>query len=145
MIKVNVQQLHRLNNGLAIVAASLGLYLILSPFWPAVWWWAGHFSRHPNPTVVQVVKGTAPSTNLIPGGYWLDIPRMELHRKILTGPSVSEVDQGPWHVWGTSTPDKGSNMVIAGHRFGFFGPYGPFYHLDQLQANDRITIDWNGV
>jgi sortase A len=70
---------------------------------------------------------------------------LDLHREIQTEASVAYLDKGPWNVYGTSTPDKGSNTVIAGHRFGFTSPYGPFYFLDKLETNDRITVDWKGT
>jgi sortase A len=136
--------LRKVNNGLTVVAVLLALYLILAPFLPLIWWWAHHIHNKQNPSVVQVID-SHPSTNTIPSGYWLDIPRLSLHREIQTESSVAFLDKGPWHVFGTSTPDKGSNTVIAGHRFGFTSPYGPFYFLNMLQMNDRVTVDWQGT
>ena len=137
-------RLRKVNNGLTVVAVLLALYLILAPVLPQVWWWLHHIHNKPNPEIVQVVN-SKPSSGAIPSGYWLDIPRLSLHREIRTEPSVAFLDKGPWHVFGTSTPDKSSNTVIAGHRFGFGTPYGPFYFLDKLQDNDRITVDWKGT
>ena len=136
--------LRKFNNGLTVVAVLLALYLIMAPVLPQLWWWAHHLGNKPNPNVVQVIN-SKPSTGAIPSGYWLDIPRLNLHRKIQTESSVAYLDKGPWHVFGTSTPDKGSNVVIAGHRFGFTSPYGPFYFLNKLQNKDRITVDWQGT
>ena len=44
----------------------------------------------------------------------------------------------------TSTPDKGGNTVLVGHRFTYKNPEGVFYHLDKVQLGDAITLHWQG-
>lgn len=45
----------------------------------------------------------------------------------------------------TSTPDKGSNTVITGHRFRFLPPNNTtFYLLDKLEKDDIVTVVWEG-
>lgn len=48
---------------------------------------------------------------------------------------------GSWHIPGTSSPDKGGNTVIAGHRYTYSGS-GIFYHLDKVRVGDPIYIYW---
>jgi sortase A len=43
----------------------------------------------------------------------------------------------------TSTPDKGSNTVMVGHRFTY-GSRGVFYHLDKVKTGDSILLHWEG-
>lgn len=137
--------LRQANNWLTGFAALLALYIIAYPFLPAIWWWAGHLFNKPNPAVVQVTTASPPTSKPVPKGYWLDVPRMQLHTQIYTGQSMYELNKGVWHIWGTSTPDKGGNTVVAGHRFTYISPKGIFYFLDKLRLGDRVTVDWSGT
>jgi len=50
---------------------------------------------------------------------------------------------GAWLDPETSTPDKGGNTVISGHRFKYLPPSNlTFYLLDKLKNNDIIDIIW---
>lgn len=66
---------------------------------------------------------------------------MGLRETINTGPTIRELRKGVWLIPKTSTPDKASNTVMAGHRFTYAGP-AVFYFLDKVQLDDMITIDW---
>jgi len=53
------------------------------------------------------------------------------------------LDRGAWRVPETSTPDKGSNTVITGHRFKYLPPNNlTFYLLDKLEIGDIISVIW---
>ena len=44
----------------------------------------------------------------------------------------------------SSTPDKGGNTVITGHRFKYLPPSNlTFYLLDKLTKGDLITVIWH--
>lgn len=144
MKRIEYFDFRRLNLFLVVTEALLVIYLVSAPFLPSAWWWVSHVNNRPNLNAVQVSKNSAPTSAPISSGYWLDIPRLDLHQQIYTGPSEYEVNKGVWHIWGTSTPDQGSNTVMAGHRFTYTNPKGVFYFLDKLQLNDRITVDWSG-
>lgn len=46
---------------------------------------------------------------------------------------------------GASTPDKGGNTVIFGHRFKFMPPIGnTFYNLDKLLVGNEFELVWLG-
>lgn len=138
-------KLRRLNHFLSGVVIIFSVYLIAMPFFPQVWWQVDQAMHKPNLAIVQVTKAQTPDKPISPGA-WLDIPRINLHEQIYTGLSISELNKGAWHIPGTSTPDKGSNTVLAGHRFMYyFKPSGVFYYLDKIQINDRITVDWQGA
>ncbi len=149
-MKKSDSRLRSLNNLLTVVVCLLALYIILAPFLPQIWWWGQHITKKPDVNVVQVTNQkpntkSSKSAKPMPTGYWLDIPRLEMHEQIYAGLSISELNKGVWHIPGTSTPDKGSNTVVAGHRFTYTSPRGVFYYLDKIQINDRVTVDWSGT
>lgn len=71
------------------------------------------------------------------------ISRMALDQKIWIGDNTALVDKGVWHIPRSSTPDKGSNTVLVGHRFTYNGP-AVFYHLDKMKIYDPIVLSWGG-
>lgn len=78
----------------------------------------------------------------------LVIPRMNLDTPIVEGPEQSSyalLNKGAWRLPFSTTPDKGGNTVIAGHRFSYTGPRGIFYFLGKLQPGDEIALRWNGT
>lgn len=65
---------------------------------------------------------------------------------IVEGNSDKVLSLGAWRRPKTSTPDKGGNTVITGHRYQYFPPSNKtFYNLDKLNAGDEIKVIWNGV
>ena len=132
------------NNVLTVVVVILGLYIVGMPFLPGLWWSAKHTLRNPDLVKVQVTQKKPVSQPITPG-YWLNIPRLDMHTQIYTGMSISELNKGVWLIPSTSTPDNGSNTVVAGHRFTYTNPQGIFYYLDKVQLDDRITVDWLGT
>lgn len=53
--------------------------------------------------------------------------------------------RGMWRLPKTSTPDKGSNTVISGHRWLYKYPHKmTFWALDKVKIGDEIIIVWNG-
>jgi sortase A len=53
------------------------------------------------------------------------------------------LDQGIWHWPMSSTPDKGSNTVLLGHRFTYTNPNGVLYHLDKVRVGDNLAVIWS--
>lgn len=52
---------------------------------------------------------------------------------------------GAWLIPGTSTPDKRSNTVLAGHRFQYLPPSSKtLYLLDKVSVGDTIIVHWRG-
>jgi sortase A len=74
------------------------------------------------------------------------IPSMLLDKSILEGP-VSQtyqiLDKGIWRWPEGSTPDKGGNTVLIGHRFTYTNPRGVFYYLNKVTIGDEIGVFWN--
>ena len=122
----------------------MAIYIILIPFLPQFGWWVKHDSPvaailppKPNPTVV-------PKPAPVVQGDTLFIPRLDMQKSIFGG-GKANLHKGVWHVPHTSTPDKGGNTVLVGHRFTYKDPTGAvFYHLDKVQKDDAISVQWQG-
>jgi len=87
-----------------------------------------------------------PKASATPQPNQLIIPAMQLDQPIYEGTDTyAELDKGVWHWPGSSTPDKGSNTVLLGHRFTYTTPRGVFYFLDVVKVGDEISIVWNNT
>lgn len=54
--------------------------------------------------------------------------------------------KGGWMYSSNSTPDKGGNTVIFGHRWLYKPPVkNTFYNLDKVKVGDQFSINWNGT
>ena len=137
--------LRQLNNLLSVVIVILALYIFFLPALPQVGWWFRHSAplvSHPVHT--SLAKHT--SSNPVPSGNRLIVPAMDLNAPIFEGPSAHVLSRGGgWLRPNGSTPDKGSNTVIAGHRLTYTNPRGVFYFLDKVEVGDPIEVDWHGV
>ena len=131
------------NNCLTIVVALLASYIIAVPYLPQFAWWL----RHDSPIQTILPKkdsaAAAPVAEQVIEGDKLFIPRMELEEPIYGG-GKGNLSKGIWRVSHTSTPDKGGNTVLVGHRFTYKDPTGVLYHLDKVQHGDLITVHWQG-
>ncbi|MDD3661718.1 MAG: class E sortase [Candidatus Dojkabacteria bacterium] len=76
----------------------------------------------------------------------LIIPVIGLDVQIVEGADDEALERGAWRRPATSTPDKGGNTVITGHRFKYLPPSNlTFYHLDKVKEGDLIIVYWNGL
>jgi len=147
----------KINIGLLVAIVLVNLYTMLLPAIPALryWWQAGHSKTKVTATVEQYVKATTPQANSEQStptedmsGNRLIIPRMLMNTKIVEGPTSNpygNLKKGAWRLPFSSTPDKGGNTVIAGHRFTYTESRSIFYYLDKLQVGDEIGVQWNGT
>jgi sortase A len=67
-----------------------------------------------------------------------------LQQQVYDGASSTTLRKGVWHRPKTSDPTKGSNTVMAGHRFTYKNPEGVFYNLDKIKVDDSIVLYWQG-
>lgn len=136
-LNIPLRQLHRsFNNALTIIALLLSMYILAAPFVPSA---SLAVERRVNTaTAEEVIKETKVSTE-----NTLIIPRIFLEEQINEGQSENTLENGAWRIPFTSTPDAGSNTVIAGHRF-YYTKSAVFYHLDKLVQGDSIIVDWVG-
>jgi sortase A len=123
--------LYNANNALFVVVFCFALYLISAPFLPNI---AFYTQQHVVEEKVTAIQKDIPSTNT------LIIPRIGVNTPILEGKTADVLQKGIWRRPGTSTPDKGGNTVIAGHRFLYKNGGNTFYHFDKLKTGDSITV-----
>lgn len=73
-------------------------------------------------------------------------PAMLLDAPILESPAsqaYATLNKGIWRLNKGSTPEKGGNTVLIGHRFTYTNPNGVFYHLDKLKVGNKLAVIWN--
>lgn len=142
-------RLHRINLALLYGIILVNLYTIGLPFAAQIsYWW--HTRNTSTPSVNTYIKKTAaaskPAADNMDGDR-LIIPRMLINTPIIEGPVTqpyANLKKGAWRLPFSSTPDKGGNTVIAGHRFTYTEARSIFYYLDKLQIGDEIGIQWEG-
>ena len=135
---LTTKTLRRFNNELAITVAFVAIFIMAWPMLPRVSWWVQSNAVASRLAVTPVATPAISSTPRI------DIPKLHLSEAIYEGPGEATLAKGIWRRPHTSTPDQGSNTVLAGHRFTYYGKGSVFYHLDKLAVDDEITIDWSG-
>ena len=133
--------LRNFNNLLTAVVGILSLYIIAAPYLPQFGWWIEHDS--PIKTIVRPEKATKPPAEQAIKGDKLFIPSLDMEENVYGG-GIASLSKGVWRVQKTSTPDKGGNTVLVGHRFTYKDPTGVFYHLDKVKKGDPITVHWQG-
>ncbi len=130
-------------------------YIIVLPFAPSIWyWWQAKSNTTSDSKPLSVKEASAKAAKEEPEAFHADmshdglvIPRMMLDTPLVEGPekdSFNLLNKGAWRVPFASTPDKGGNTVIAGHRFSYTGPRGIFYYMNQLRAGDEIGLWYKG-
>ncbi len=128
------------NNCLTVLVSVLAIYIIAAPYLPQLGWWVRHDS--PIKNIVRK-QATAPPADQPIKGDKLFIPGMELEETVYGGDKTA-LRKGVWKLPKTSTPDKGGNTVLVGHRFTYKNPKGVFYHLDKVKKGEPITLHWQG-
>lgn len=136
-------KLHRrINNLLSVVVVGVALYILLWPFLPAVAFWRHKHLQSGTGYVYQTKL--APKTvaaKPIPEDNRLVIPALRMDEAINDGPTIATLRKGIWHRPASSSPDKGGNTVLVGHRFTYAGS-AVFYNLDKVQAGDQVIVYW---
>jgi LPXTG-site transpeptidase (sortase) family protein len=139
-------RLSRVNTLLLVLIIGVNAYTIALPVMPAVLFW--YKARHTD-TVVRLnnklhpLQKTGGTTTAIEGDR-IVIPSMQLDQPIYTGSDMRTLNKGLWLRPVASTPDKGGNTVIAGHRFTYSNPRGTLYFLDRVKPGDEIGVFWHG-
>lgn len=131
--------LRNFNHLLSLIIVVLALYIFVWPFIPSVTWWAkfqAPIISHAHTTVVAA-SDPAPAQNT------LAIPKLDMREEVYGGINQQALNNGIWHLPHSSSPDKGGNTVMAGHRFTYDGN-AVFYNLDKVSVNDNITLYWQG-
>lgn len=135
--------LSRINTLLLWCIVIVNAYVILAPFYPQLEYdLQQHEGRRQHLERVITEKQTAA---VIPDDNSVVIPSMLLDQPILEGPvsrTYQILDQGIWRWPIGSTPDKGGNTILIGHRFTYTNPRGVFYFLNKVSIGDQIAVYW---
>ena len=116
----------------------INAYIILLPFLPKVSYEVSKFTSDTKSiNTPEERKAIDRSKNHVV------IPSMNLDEFIWVGNNEKLVSKGIWHIPHSSTPDKGSNTVLVGHRFTYKNT-AVLYHLDKVKTGDPITVAWDG-
>jgi sortase A len=133
----------RANNLLIVLIVLVNGYVIAAPFMPELLFlWQKHATNRAQ-TLTSEVK---PSDTYIPGPNKVIVPSMLLEQPVLEGTVKNQyhtLDKGIWRWPSGSTPDRGSNTILIGHRFTYTNPRGVFYQLDKVRAGDTLAVVWN--
>lgn len=130
--------LKRFNDGLSIVILLLAFYIFLLPVLPQAQWWV----RHSAPLISRPVQQKVSKPAAVPADDRLVVPALGMDEHIYGGQSIYALHFGVWIRPNGSTPDKGGNTVMVGHRFTYTNPRGVFYYLDKLKPGDQIAVYW---
>lgn len=79
---------------------------------------------------------------LIPQDNRLVISKISVDAPITEGGDDSALKIGMWRRPLSSTPNKGGNTVITGHRFQYTSGPNTFFNLDKIAVNDLIFVYW---
>ena len=116
----------------------INAYIILLPFLPKVSYEVSKFTSDTKSiNTPEERKAIDRSKNHVV------IPSMNLNEFIWVGNNEKLVNKGIWHIPHSSTPDKGSNTVLVGHRFTYKNT-AVLYHLDKVKTGDPIAVAWDG-
>lgn len=143
----NFNPTHRqVNNWLTVVVVALGLYIAVLPWLPNVQLWINQLFDDTSGYVYRgdLSVGQADDDRLAepPQDNRLVIPSINLDEPIVEGSDLGVIGAGgTWRRPNTSSPDKGGNTVIVGHRFSYSDP-ATFYHLDKMAVGDRFAVWW---
>lgn len=138
-------RLSRLNTLLLILIIAINCFVLVTPFIPAVqFWYRSHFNRQQRDQLTKVLEGPSKDDNYR-GPNKLVIPQIFTDQPVLEGPNVYTANKGIWRLPYTSTPDKGGNTVLIGHRFLYSRNPAVFYNLDKIKVGDQVGIYWNNI
>lgn len=147
---------HRANTILLTAIILINSYIIALPVLPGLsYWWQTRggsaeqalTERLNKPSFTRDGKNTPDAFHADASHDGLIIPKMLLETPLIEGPkrdSFALLNKGAWRLPFTSSPDKGGNTVIAGHRFSYTGPRGIFYFLNKLEPGDDIGLWYQG-
>lgn len=134
----------RLNDLLSIVVVLVALYILILPVFPYVQLWLSGLTDKTEGYVYQTnLTEQREGQKPIPKENRLVLPGIHLDEEIHEGADHSTLQKGLWRRPHTSTPDKGGNTVIVGHRFTYNDP-AVLFHLDKVKTGDTFPLYWEG-
>lgn len=144
---------HIINHLLLVALVLLAGYIMFIPFVPEV---VAMFDKQTDMTrgykyQSNLATKQAKSSDIsieslkpIPKENTLVIPQIGVDSIVVDGIGPDALDRGLWHRPNSSTPDKGGNTVITGHRFLYSSGPKTFYNLDKVKIGDKFFMFWDG-
>ncbi len=140
--------------GKQLLTASIAAYFILLTI-PIIPPFVARYATYQNKVALPQKQEQPPTqeattlANLAPptpvdGPNRLRVGSISLEGEIHDGESEKTLSKGIWRRPHTSTPDKGSNTVLAAHRFRYTTGNNTFFNLDKVAVGERIEIVWDG-
>lgn len=140
----------RVSTLLLVAIIGVNAYIIALPVLPVVGFWfrSNHSSAasalQEKVRAAQPAPGSTEAAAIKQAGSRILIPSMLLDEPFYTGKDERTLNKGLWLRPTGSTPDKGGNTVIVGHRFTYANPRGTLYFLDKMRVGDNIALYWQG-
>lgn len=136
-------KLSTVNTGLLAAIILVNGYVIALPFIPSlVFWFQKQTAAATTKKLEDILQRPSPTQASDSRPNSLIVPSMFFDQPILEGKTEKTMNQGLWRRPATSTPDKGGNTVLVGHRFTYANPEGTLYHLDKVAVGDTIGVVW---
>ncbi|HSD55648.1 MAG TPA: class E sortase [Candidatus Saccharimonadales bacterium] len=137
-------KLARVNSLLLVAILLINGYIIILPVIPKVAFWLQSNNKQHIRQLEKNVTVPVAANQVRPTENRLIAPSMVFDQQIFEGKSMATLKKGLWRRPNTSTPDKGSNTVIVGHRLTYSNPRGTLYNLDKVHVGDDLAVWWNG-
>lgn len=135
-------KLAKYNRILAITNILVAVYIFITPLLPGLMFYLRKTFSEP-PAYSGKLSGDEQDSSQKPVGNRVVIPSILLDEPIHEGNSEATLSKGVWRRPNTSTPDKNSNTVMAGHIFTYSTP-AVFYNLHRVQVGERLAVYWEG-
>ncbi len=136
-----MSKLTKTNNILLTLIILVNGYMLVAPFLPEITFWV---KTHDRVTVTKLHNQLRASTPKQHQPNHAIIPSMLLNQPVYEGKDTyTELNKGMWRWPSGSTPDKGGNTILIGHRFTYTTPQGVFYLLDKIKMGDEMAVVWN--
>jgi sortase A len=149
MITNSKVSLKTINKLILVLIILLDGYVVLAPFIPGIIYDLDshtHREQQLNNEIKNSHSKSSNSSSVATQPNHVVIPSMLLDQPLLEGP-VSQTYQilakGVWRYPLGSTPNKGGNTVLIGHRFTYTNPEGVFYFMNKVNLGDTIAIFWD--
>lgn len=130
----------------------LAAYLVFLPFYPEIKYRLAVGDKIDNQNVgevtaqVEEIKSRLPESEYAISPNRLIIPKIGVNAPVVvTDNEQYGLSLGAWLDPQGSTPDKGGNTVITGHRFKYLPPNNiTFYLFHKLLPGDTFSVVWEG-
>lgn len=142
-----------INHLLVVVLVILAGYIMFIPFVPEI---TAIYAKNTDSThgyiynsILAQKQGSLGKIKIeslkpIPKENTLVIPQIGVDSPIVEGIGPDVLSRGLWRRPHASTPDKGGNTVITGHRFLYSAGPKTLYNLDKIKLGDKFFLFWQG-